>query len=917
VSGVVGALDHDTLADITLTRAIAPAFGRVVSTWTDTRDQAIDPAASVQLSGPIGFNGTNPQPGAVKLTTNGNGCFAIVPSGYDLATLNNQSPTVCGTFTTASAAAPEAGKASFVTAALTASITDDPSFVPITNLAVTLSDSNAAVSTITMRPVSDTFRGALALDPPNPSMNLSGTTIQVDTTRAPGAGNVLAFADAAGTLHWVDSNIGITDAIWPGTYTLHVSLPGFSPDQTAYTFICARAPVTCGPGTVTLRQLGTLSGTVTGFLGNDTQASTPHQPIAAASVILTCTDPACTSGTQFRTITDTGGGFSFTGNNGVGGLSRGTWQLEVSAPGWRASTSSGTTETHTIVISSTNLNPVENVNMLVDQVALHVHLTVGTDSNGNPIDYNPPGCDTDPNPKPAGCPTVVLVPVRNQLIVPPDPGSNPNSSGVYVFSNIIPLSGYTVFVIDPSATVQFTSQFVNVPLPVGVGTTQDVPVPITLTRNTVSGSVSGQQGKNGQSRLLNDIPVELGTGATPATFQTKNGTDGKPLITATGPLAGVDGAFSFNTVPNGSYTALYNDPNASGYDPTYATVVSSDVVTVFGSQAGSFAAVVLPLSTSNVTVALTPSDANDDISGTALTLTNTSDSTWVLNPQGPTTNNGTFSWTFNQVPAGSWTVTATLATNHYGRLTTGAPAMTCSVGSTTTPVKCTSAALNTKKTDQTLTYTVSEFAVGLSVVAHKLTADPNVTPPATAALTVTDGATTPNTVYSNPSFTVSTTAPTTPTQTIWGRSGTTYTATATTSVANWPFGQQDLTAAAPRTPVSLNEIGASVTVHVTLNNAAPPNNATVTVSLVPPTGSGITAPASQPTNSNDRATFDGVPFGSQWTAQATATVRQGSPPQPVQVNGSTQFTISGGTTACTGSGTSVTCSIPTVEVNMT
>jgi hypothetical protein len=914
VSDVVGALDHDVPASVTLTTPAEPAFGKVVSTWTGTRNQAVNPSASVHLSGPIGYNGSSPTPGTVDLTTNKFGCFAIVPKNFDLATL--QPPTGCGAaadFDATSAAAPGNGTSSFVTAALTASIADAPGFVPLTNIPVTLSGSSAAVSTITMRPVPDTFSGSLVLDPSNATASLSGASIQVDTAGAPGAGNVLAYADSTGTLHWIDSNIGSTDAIWPGTYVLRVGLPGFQSDQATYTFTCdlksATSPASCGPGTVTLHQLGTLSGTVTGYLGADTLATTPNQPIAAASVVLTlCTDATCTgfTTTQLRTTTDTGGNFTFAGSNGVGSLPRGSWRLQVSSAGWHASTSSGSTETHTIVIDTTNLNATDMVNMLVDPVTLQVRLTVGSTT------YNP-GCGTITPPS-VGCPTVQLVPVRNPIPVSADPTSNPNSNGIYAFSGIIPLSGYWIYVSDPSATVQPTSQFVNVLLPGGLGQTQDVPVPIILTRNTVSGSVSGQQGKNGQTRPLNGIPVELGTGATPATFTVRGGTDGNPLTTTTANLAGHDGAFSFTTVPNGSYTALYNDPNAPGYDPTYTTLVSTDTVSVFGGQSGAFQPVVLPLSTANVAVALTPSAGSDDVSGTTLTLTNTGDSTWVLtNPQGPTTSNGTYTWTFNQVPAGNWTLTATLPSNHYGQLAaaSGAPAMTCTVGSSTTPVVCTSAALSVKNKNLTVGYAVNEFAVGLSVVAVPLASDPNVTPPSTAALTVTDGAGSPNTVYSDSAFTVSSTAPATATATIWGRPGTTYTATAT-SIVNWPFGRQTLNATTPSTPVSLHEIGASVTVHVTLNGGAL-GKVSAAVSLIPPTGSGIIAPAGQ--NSSSDVTFTGVPFGS-WTAQADATVQQGSPPQPVAVTGATPFTISSATATCTGSGASVTCSVPTVTVDM-
>jgi hypothetical protein len=212
---------------------------------------------------------------------------------------------------------------------------------------------------------------------------------------------------------------------------------------------------------------------------------------------------------------------------------------------------------------------------------------------------------------------------------------------------------------------------------------------------------------------------------------------------------------------------------------------------------------------------------------------------------------------------------------------------------------------------------VNEFALGLSVLGVRLPSDPSATLPATAVLTVKDSAATPRTVYSDDTFAVSSTAPSPATHTIWGRSGTVYTATATTSLANWLSGQQSLNLGAPSTPVSITEIGASVTVHVTLNGSALPGTLTADVTLVPPAGSGITAPATKPTGGGDNVTFTGVPFGASWSAGATTIVRQGSPPANVTVTGATTFTISDANATCTGTGSAVTCSVPTVTVDMT
>jgi hypothetical protein len=925
VDGVVGAVDHDIPASITVSKPSGPAFGKVTSTWRTTRDEAVS-GATVDIAGPIGYSGTTAQQGAVRVTTNDQGCFAVVPDGYDVSTL---SAPGCGTFAATNAAAPKnvAGDpASFVTAAVNVSVSQ-PGFTSLSNQAVTLGETSA--TQLTMRPLPATFRGSLLLAPAS-GTDLTATSIQVDARNAPGAGSIQAFADAGGVLHWIDSNIGRTDSIWPGTYKLTVSLTGFQSTSATYDLVCGLGPGTCSPspspagapGQITLTQLGTLTGTVTGFLGSDTLPTTPSQPIAAASVVLTkCKDATCTdfTTTVLRTTTNTSGEYTFAAAAGAGVLTRGSWRLQVLSPGWHASSSSGETETHTIVIPDSaltvqELNVTEPVNMLVDLVTVRVTLTVG------PTVYNP-GCGAPPpNTVTVGCPRVELVPVRTSIPIAPDGGGPPTADGVYVFSNIIPLSSYWVNVDDPSGTLKPTSLSVPILLPATVGQSQSVPVPIELTRNTLSGSVYGQQGKSGGSKALNGIPVELGSGPTPADFIVRNGTDGAPLTMQTGSAAvgGTAGAFSFNTVPNGFYSALYNDPRATGYDPTYATMVSNDAIGVFGGQSGSFVRATLALSTANVVVTLTPPDG-DDVSAATLVLTETTDPTWTVSPTGPTTSGGAYSWTFNQVPASKWTLSVTLPPEHFGTVAAvgAAPAMTCSVGTSTAPVTCTSADMTVKNQDRTLGYTVNEFALGLSVLGVRLPSDPSATLPATAVLTVKDSAATPRTVYSDDTFAVSSTAPSPATHTIWGRSGTVYTATATTSLANWLSGQQSLNLGAPSTPVSITEIGASVTVHVTLNGSALPGTLTADVTLVPPAGSGITAPATKPTGGGDNVTFTGVPFGASWSAGATTIVRQGSPPANVTVTGATTFTISDANATCTGTGSAVTCSVPTVTVDMT
>ncbi|HEY7174968.1 MAG TPA: hypothetical protein VH442_08625, partial [Micromonosporaceae bacterium] len=283
--------------------------------------------------------------------------------------------------------------------------------------------------------------------------------------------------------------------------------------------------------------------------------------------------------------------------------------------------------------------------------------------------------------------------------------------------------------------------------------------------------------------------------------------------------------------------------------------------------------------THNVSVSVTTSADGDDVAAATVSLTSTSDATWTLSPQPATStpraapNHGVVdTWQFLAVPFGDWKLSITLPAGHLGVLAGSNPTLTCTGGGTAAQRVCTGSPITVPgsgnpNTPVTVGYTLDEFRVGLSVVAHKLTSDPNVVPPASVHVSVAD---TGGTVYDNTTFTVSASAPSPPTDSFWGRAGRSYTVTTTSGAANWTAANVTLTGAAPSTPVALNEIGAAVTVTVTGLGGDP--NARVT--LVPPTGSGITAPAAQTTATS--VTFDDVPFGTGWTARAVSATRNGT-----------------------------------------
>src|SRR3954452_15419993 len=94
----------------------------------------------------------------------------------------------------------------------------------------------------------------------------------------------------------------------------------------------------------------------------------------------------------------------------------------------------------------------------------------------------------------AGCPTLRLAALAGSPAYVPAPTANPDASGNYLFScgpTCVPaLASYWLTYADSSGSVHPGSQRVDVSLPATDQAVQLVPVPITLTNNTLTGTVS-------------------------------------------------------------------------------------------------------------------------------------------------------------------------------------------------------------------------------------------------------------------------------------------------------------------------------------------------------------------------------------------------------------------------------------------
>ncbi|MDT4914095.1 MAG: hypothetical protein QOC66_3223, partial [Pseudonocardiales bacterium] len=478
----------------------------------------------------------------------------------------------------------------------------------------------------------------------------------------------------------------------------------------------------------------------------------------------------------------------------------------------------------------------------------------------------------------------------------------------YVFTDLIPAT-YSVTVTG-AGLLQTTNQITVLP-----GSNASYDLPVGIVQNSVSGLVNGPApGKTATVGALNGVPVELGhldTSTTPPTFVTDKGTDGNDLVTSTATnAAGVAGAFSFTTVKNGTYVARYNaDLTGHPAKDGYLSVISTSFVNVSSGQATSFPTMQLIRATHSVTLTVSTTDTGDNISGASgVRLVSADDSTFTITPQPVTSaavpGGGTkYTWAFNAVPSGDWLASITLPAGHFGALAegSGSEPLTCTAGTKTVAVACTSAAASPVTVsgkpnghDITEAYTLDEFLASLSVVANPLGSDPDVTPPATVNFTVVDDEATPNTVFADSSFAVSAATPTPPTATFWGATGTTYTASATSAVANWSAAGQTYTSGNPDRPLDLDETGA--TVKIAFDGVTFTGDATVT--LLPPSGSGIDAPPAKTGAVGETVSFATVPFGTGWTVDVTANVHvdavPGPPPTPASdtpLTGSANFDV--------------------------
>lgn len=716
----------------------------------------------------------------------------------------------------------------------------------------------------------------------------SGTTLLSTQTPVPGT-NTVPF-------------VGLT----PGAaYRVHIQAAGYQFADTGTSLITldcggGATTITITPGgdvscTATLTRDGAISGTVKGIFATS-PATDPFNPIVGATVTVSeCTTHTnvggvdyCTAlgGKQFSTVSGNGGAYRITGTGSSQGLDVGWWMVTASAAGYCAPAATAAAPCPASLPAGALGIAVEVTSAVADTTGVDPSLYV------KPVTYTVTLVDQNnhviQNATGSGI-TVTLIGGTTFTATSSGTGNNT----VWVFTNVIPGS-YTLQVTG--AKLNTTTNSVNIL--VGVAS-QTYTMIVPLGANLASGTISGLQGPDPSVAPLPGAVVCMfltaptasstcGTEATP-NAAVATGTDGAALITTTA----ADGTFSIGTVPDDKF---YLQVQKNGY----VTYAQTSAVTYKHTQAAPPAVVqTLTRITHNVVVTVTTSSSGDDIAATAVTLTSTNPTSWVLTPQAPTTTGNAYTWTFNAVPFGDWTIKAVLPGNHFGTVTSattnGGPAMACAATSpATTPASqtCTSAALTvpgTGSADVPAAYLLTEYAPTIAVTTAPLALD--TAPPTAVTLTV-------GSLYTDAAFTVPAAAAALP---VWVAGSHLVTATPGAAYPGWAPKSVTVTDATTKT-VALTEVGGSVTVTVSGSTGyALPNNTAVAVTLTAPAGANAPPQADVKANNSGvaTATFSNLPYGAGWLANATATVSVGGPPAvatPIQGT-SAAFTI--GATAAT------------------
>ncbi len=229
-TGVI-ALNQTVALTIVITAPIGAVVGHVTVAVDGTTQDV--PNAVVQVTGIVGFNGRNSVSGTVSVTTDSNGCYAIIPADWS------------GKFPLKSADCPTSVTGRSVVT-IQGSSGSQQSLVALP-LSINVAQLGQKTQSYSATGVVITGTGEVRVIPPinllaQPSavpvltltlkapsgIDTDASKANIVVTRKPaGAGNITVTAAPNGTLTWTDSNLGTGKAV-PGLYRLTSTELGYA-----------------------------------------------------------------------------------------------------------------------------------------------------------------------------------------------------------------------------------------------------------------------------------------------------------------------------------------------------------------------------------------------------------------------------------------------------------------------------------------------------------------------------------------------------------------------------------------------------------------------------------------------------------------------------------------------------------------
>jgi hypothetical protein len=289
-SGAVG-LNQTVSLTLVIAAPVGPVVGRIITNDGLSSDPVPVVNAKVTITGTIGFNGSTPVSGSVDVTTDAQGCYAIVPAGWKSGTTDLTTPDCSTPVTDAPSIATMLtvtgdGKTEPATlqtdriGVAVAPVGKLTQSYPVTSAVITGSDDVRVIPTVSVLPqpvsVSEltlTIAGASGFSAPIP------TDVNIAVQSKPGLAGGVSIKPAAGLtttgdgyslgLSFSDTNLPVPTGM-PGRYGLLITLPNFVSVQADLVCDMGGGCTFMQPGTlipmaggVVLKQLPSISGSIT------------------------------------------------------------------------------------------------------------------------------------------------------------------------------------------------------------------------------------------------------------------------------------------------------------------------------------------------------------------------------------------------------------------------------------------------------------------------------------------------------------------------------------------------------------------------------------------------------------------------------------------------------------------------------